>query len=207
MNLGVLIYHWLGFNELIFWYMNAPHGVDFDRIMLFITELGDRHNFLYYLAATAIILMIRLVTHGLRRPKAIIRAEARPYIALLLTMGIGFALYAGVTHLLKDFFAMPRPYAVFPGTVHFAGPPPDPTLAYQSFPSGHAAMTIFLVTAWWPHLSRFWRSLGVCFVALVCFSRMNLGMHFPADIAGGLLIGFIAAKVTQRFIYRLCNAA
>ena len=63
-----------------------------------------------------------------------------------------------------------------------------------SYPSGHALISITVVTAaiWlaWPTR---WRHevlvAGVCFLILVGLSRLYLGVHYPSDVIGGWLIG------------------
>ena len=83
----------------------------------------------------------------------------------------------------------------------FHTPRPDPHLArvldlrpYRSgsnaFPSGHAqnAVVFWMYLSWW--VGRRWFSgLALTMVVLICFSRLYLGVHFPIDIIGGLVIG------------------
>lgn len=64
-----------------------------------------------------------------------------------------------------------------------------------SFPSGHAmasfigvGMLLYTLGLFW-HPRRPWRTivtvLGICFVLLVGFSRLYLGVHYPSDVLGG----------------------
>lgn len=75
---------------------------------------------------------------------------------------------------------------------------PFETLIGYGYPSGHATTNLLL--AWmviaflWPHVKPgFKRFLLVLLpslvVALVCFSRMFLGLHYFTDIIAGLLLG------------------
>lgn len=73
------------------------------------------------------------------------------------------------------------------------------------FVSSHAANTMALFTylfliarnsdRWVTWITAFW-------VILVGYCRVYLGVHFPADIAGGWMVGILAAIITY-IVYRL----
>lgn len=69
-----------------------------------------------------------------------------------------------------------------------------------SFPSGHAQGS----TAFWGFLALklktrwAWWAAGLM-IALVSFSRIYLGVHWPIDILGGLTIGFVLLFIYSRF--------
>jgi len=70
------------------------------------------------------------------------------------------------------------------------------------FVSSHASNTLAL--ALW--LSLFFRNRALtcamtCFTLLNCYSRIYLGVHYPGDILGGLLVGLIAG-LTGYVLYR-----
>lgn len=93
---------------------------------------------------------------------------------------------------LKDWIGTQRP----PVSLHLAeqyGP---------AFPSGHAQGS----TVFWGYLAlaynRRWLTwLAVALVALISLSRLYLGVHWPVDVAGGILIGllvlFLARLIRQ----------
>jgi undecaprenyl-diphosphatase len=61
-----------------------------------------------------------------------------------------------------------------------------------SFPSGHAATAAAAAFA----LSRAWRgSRAFCWTlaAVIAFSRIYVGVHYPLDVLGGMLLGIAAA--------------
>ncbi len=67
-----------------------------------------------------------------------------------------------------------------------------------SFPSGHAtaAMALFGFIAYllWQHYPRakvFIFVLAAALIALVGMSRVYIGVHYPSDVAGGFLLGYI----------------
>ncbi|HWR61617.1 MAG TPA: phosphatase PAP2 family protein [Clostridia bacterium] len=86
---------------------------------------------------------------------------------------------------VKDFLKIPRPIGE-PGIrslrVH--------TAEGYSFPSGHTQNTATLWTFFMRHFRRGWLyAAGIPVILLVGVSRLYLGVHTPADVAGGMLIG------------------
>ena len=62
--------------------------------------------------------------------------------------------------------------------------------------SGHAATMMSMAVIAIPTIGRRWFTwLMCCVVALVCYSRIYLGYHFPVDIALGLMTGFVSGGV------------
>lgn len=86
--------------------------------------------------------------------------------------------------LIKEYMVMPRPD---PTAVRVLADEPSP-----GFPSGHAqgAMTLwgYLALA----LQRRWLTwLAAALIVLLPLSRLYLGVHFPADVLGGMAIGAV----------------
>jgi undecaprenyl-diphosphatase len=73
-----------------------------------------------------------------------------------------------------------------------------------SFPSGHTAdafviavLLSFLFSRRWVLLLSVW-----CWAILVAYSRMSLGVHYPSDVLGSMLLGLIVAIAVYFFIYK-----
>jgi undecaprenyl-diphosphatase len=69
--------------------------------------------------------------------------------------------------------------------------------SYDSFPSGHAAMSFCLAYI----CSRFFPGYSLLFylyAALVCLGRVGSASHFPADVLSGALLGIIIARLVEK---------
>jgi membrane-associated phospholipid phosphatase len=99
-----------------------------------------------------------------------------------------FSAYSNAA--LKDIFRHPRPFEYDSRVLKLDWVPAD-ELGY-GFPSGHSqsAITVWGYLAVWIRRRRMW-VLAATMAMLIAFSRMYLGVHFPTDVIGGLLIGGI----------------
>lgn len=200
-----VLYDWFGLNQWLFLLINGHYGEAFDRFMLAIMPLGDHHNFKYYLIAFTLIGIIKVMIDGRRTGALPWRERARPTIAMLTSMTLGYMLCGLTIGISKAVFKMPRPFVTLRDpsyALHFAGPYPDFEDYYASFPSGHAATIWFLVALWWPVMPPAIRIITAIIAVLVCWSRLAIAMHYPIDIIIGGLIGAGSAIVVRRFICR-----
>jgi membrane-associated phospholipid phosphatase len=85
---------------------------------------------------------------------------------------------------LKEWWARPRPFHVS-GAVENAVEPVG-----FGMPSGHTQMTVVLWGGIGLRVRRWWfYGLVALYVALMGLSRIMLGVHYPQDVAVGLLLG------------------
>lgn len=71
------------------------------------------------------------------------------------------------------------------------------------FVSSHAANTMALAVFLWltlPRKNNYLRGALVIFVALNAYSRMYMAAHYPLDILGGWLLGFIFALLLSSIV-------
>ena len=107
---------------------------------------------------------------------------------------ISVALSAILANVLKYSIDLPRPYVLYP-FIEKLGSGGSP-----SFPSGHTADAFAFAMA----ASLVWRKWQIVipvfiWAALVGYSRMCLGVHFPSDVIAGALIGIICANGSYWF--------
>ena len=121
-------------------------------------------------------------------------------VAIGLAVGAADVIASGI---LKDLVARPRPSRVpeLEGMLHLVN-------GYKSgqygFVSSHAANTIAVALLF----SLIWRNkIATCglmlWVAANCYSRMYLGVHYPGDILGGLIVGSLVGGVAYCVLRRV----
>jgi undecaprenyl-diphosphatase len=179
-------------DDKLFLLINSHHNGLGDIFFYIITWLGNGW------VITPILLIIAYAKVPKKRLWLFILVSASGMIASGL-----------INSKIKDIAHRPRPIAYFSqsqadtiGTpsphfkVHVVGQP----LSYRAFPSGHtntafsAATLVALTFGGW-----FW--LAFIPAALVGYSRMYMGLHFPLDVAAGALLGLFVMALTV-FLYK-----
>lgn len=197
-----LFYDWEGGNVALFRAINNFRpGETYDAVMLTITRQADYHRFPYYFVGLVMFALVSYFWRKLRR-----RGGGRQYLiswaGIFLVMAAGFALYGGTVIYLKNYYAFPRPYVAL-DSVHLLNDKADAQSDYRSLPSGHAAFITFLVASLWPMLYGGWRWFAAALIPLVMWTRISLGMHFPADVIAGFLIPLIEIPLLRYILYFL----
>ena len=118
---------------------------------------------------------------------------------LVIAAAVGLADFIA-SGILKELVARPRPTRVpeLEGVLHLVN-------GYKSgrygFVSSHAANTMACGLLF----SLIWRNkIATCglmlWVAMNCYSRIYLGVHYPLDILGGLMVGVLMAVVAYQVL-------
>jgi undecaprenyl-diphosphatase len=115
-------------------------------------------------------------------------------LALLITAGI--IAGAILTFPVKYFFERERPYEQIDSTRLIA-----PTEFDPSFPSGHTEMSFLATTIaskFHPEYSKYLYAFSI----IVALSRIYVGVHFPIDTIGGVIIGILVGRLMLMFAKR-----
>lgn len=118
---------------------------------------------------------------------AIARGALYPRLRMAAWQVALVVLLAWVTNdvVLKPTIRRPRPFRVS-AELRTLGPRPSDF----SMPSGHTAEVVAGACA----LGQVWpaaRAASWAFAALVAFSRLYLGVHYPTDVLAGALVGWL----------------
>jgi undecaprenyl-diphosphatase len=161
--------------------------VDF-HVFQMINQLGNDLSFLNpimrFLASKAeYVFYLGVVVYWFTRQEANRRMVAQA----LLSACIALACSGILGHL----FYRDRPFVTY-SVIQLI---PHP--ANASFPSDHATAAFVIATSIWISRRRdgkVWLVLAAC----IAFSRVWAGVHYPADVIGGAIIGIAAAVIVNQ---------
>jgi len=140
--------------------------------------------------------------------KAIITTSAAPFAMYLVGVlahdrelksnavqtGIAIAGTTAITFALKNSIERTRPFLAHPDRiVHKGGG------GGYSFPSGHTSSTFALATTLSLSYPKWYViAPSYAFAATTAYSRMYMGVHYPTDVAGGIILGAGTSYLTWK---------
>jgi undecaprenyl-diphosphatase len=169
------------FDVAVLRYIETHHSPRLDNVMIDITFLG-----------TGLVVMMIVAVSGM-----FLWLTKHKHSALLLMVATAGGIL--LNGLLKASFDRPRPQ-VFEWGQHTVS---------SSFPSGHAmsAATVYMTVAYLAarlqrrHISRVSTMIAaVIVVVLIAISRLYLGVHYPTDVAAGVIIGIAWAALCMAML-------
>lgn len=141
---------------------NNCSNLIFDKVMPVISAAGTNE----FLALAALLIMIFL-------------AREKKIAGVVMLAGLTLSYYS--TGMLKAMIARPRPFVALEGVNRLV------SRDGFSFPSGHstcAFMAAFVLTSFFGRKHLFFSA-----AALVAFSRVYVGVHYPSDVISGAALG------------------
>lgn len=150
-----------------------------NKVFIFITHFGD--GGLFWILLSALLLVMRKTR----------------WVGLTSSVSIGLgALCTNVC--LKNLVQRTRPYVVNDQLNVLINFPHD-----YSFPSGHTCASFAVATVIFCLLPRKYGVPAIIFASLIAISRLYVGVHYPTDILGGLIIGVSAAFIAIYLVKKI----
>ena len=177
----------MSLNVDLFYFIN--HNLQnpiFDAVLPLITHLG---GFVWML-----IILVAVIVYAKLKNR-----ETLKKVAILTLCALLFADL--ITYAIKLIVQEPRPYLTLENVR---------LLVYEddvfAFPSGHATSTVAVVTLLLFKIRdlvenhyNIARILLVLFAAIILFSRVYCGVHYPGDVLCGAAIGIVCAWIINRY--------
>lgn len=156
-------------DQSLFLLLNGLHAPVLDAFFPFITDFGN-----FKIPLVLGVLFVLWKGNGRHRT-----------ILLLLALAVGCADMTGA--ILKDAVGRDRPFWSLEGARLLAG-----KSGSGSFPSNHAANCFALAgfLFWEFRRRKVVTALLFFFAALVAYSRVYVGVHYPVDVLAGAMLGF-----------------
>lgn len=114
----------------------------------------------------------------------------RRRLAPVALVGVALALAFAAGRTAALLFPEPRPFTTHPDLHQLVAHEPG-----QSFPSDHSLAAFACAFAVLAFLSRRWGALLLGAAALIGFSRVYGGVHYPGDILGAAVLASLAVLV------------
>ena len=163
---------WTADGAVLLWIQETLRCALLDPILIGYTHMGDVG--LLWIALSLLLLAFRPTR----------KAGMLGLLALLIGM-----LCTNV--VLKHLVGRARPWHTVAGLVPLIAEN-DP----NSFPSGHTCAAFAAAGAWCRTLPRRWmKRAAVALAALMGFSRLYVGVHFPSDVLAGLCVGLLSSAL------------
>lgn len=197
--LKTVFYDWGGLNIWFFHLINNIHSNIIDKIMLLGTALASHTLFNFYAALLALFSLLQIY---MMDSVSLTKEKILFWITPLILFIVAYLLDGAFLDILKPYLDFPRPPLALPqGSLVIVGKPE----LHHSFPSGHSSFAMLIVASVWPILSKHTKWLAILFLIWVGTSRISLGAHFPADVAGGFLTSFLIVISLRKLLGTIEN--
>ena len=182
--------------------INGWHSEWADILMWYISKSTT------WLPLYALLVGLIVYRFGILSPSLCREGRRGSSLLRVLIILAGFAVAVGVSDLVSSGIIKPWVCRLRPthepeiaGLIHLVN---GYTGGLYGFVSSHAANTMACALLFALLYRNKYATVGLMlWVALNCYSRMYLGVHYPADIIGGLAIGALMATLTYGMVRRL----
>ena len=182
--------------------INGWHSEWADMLMWYISKSTT------WLPLYALLVGLIVYRFGILSPSLCREGRRGSSLLRVLIILAGFAVAVGVSDFVSSGSIKPWVCRLRPthepelaGLIHLVN---GYTGGLYGFVSSHAANTMACALLFALLYRNKYATVGLMlWVALNCYSRMYLGVHYPADIIGGLAIGALMATLTYVMVRRL----
>ena len=182
--------------------INGWHSEWADMLMWYISKSTT------WLPLYALLVGLIVYRFGILSPSLCREGWRGSSLLRVLIILAGFAVAVGVSDFVSSGIIKPWVCRLRPthepelaGLIHLVN---GYTGGLYGFVSSHAANTMACALLFALLYRNKYATVGLMlWVALNCYSRMYLGVHYPADIIGGLAIGALMATLTYGMVRRL----
>ncbi len=164
--------------SILLWIQENLRGV-MDGFWIFITSLADKGVF-WILLGAILLCFKKTRTTG---------------VTLLIALLINHVM---TNIILKDLFGRPRPYMQSEELVTLIR-----QLSSYSFPSGHTSVSFSGALVLYRMMPKKVSIPALILAAMIGFSRLYVGVHFPTDVLGGIVVGIIASTAAYYLVQYL----
>lgn len=154
--------------SILLWIQENLRGF-MDSFWVFITSLADKGWF-WILIAAIMLFFKKTRTAG---------------VTVLLALIFNHVM---TNMILKDLIGRPRPYTVSPEIVTLIR-----QLSSYSFPSGHTSSSFAAAFVMYRMLPKKIGIPALTLAAMIGFSRMYVGVHYPTDVIGGMVVALVCS--------------
>ena len=168
--------------NIIYWIQQNLRVEALNPVMRIITSLGD--GGMFWIALSVILLIFKKTR----------KAGVCCALALIFDLLV-------VNIALKPLIARVRPYSVLSDIAILIEQPGD-----HSFPSGHSAGSFACAWAFFKTMKKRWGIPALILAFLIAISRLYVGVHYPTDVIGGIIIGVIVAELGVFFGKKIWKA-
>ena len=182
--------------------INGWHSEWADILMWYISKSTT------WLPLYALLVGLIVYRFGILSPSLCREGRRGSSLLRVLIILAGFAVAVGLSDFVSSGIIKPWVCRLRPthepelaGLIHLVN---GYTGGLYGFVSSHAANTMACSLLFALLYRNKYATVGLMlWVALNCYSRMYLGVHYPADIIGGLAIGALMATLTYGMVRRL----